>query len=602
MRPLRALVVAVVSIGAGAAHAQQVSSLYFFGDSLTDEGRNGRTAPVIWAEVLRNDLSITSGQNFAIGGATSGNQASAVFGNSGFLGQVNSFVAGGPYTNAGAGVWIGTNDIQLGSIAHVPAATIAATATQNVRTGLTAIGGAGVGTVSLLGVYDLSLTNAYELANAGTPAVRNNAAQASQLYNAQLASLAVPGVKVQYYDIANFINQLQVNARAYGFTQILPLQPGQTCNAVCQQTSIFDDTIHLSSRTQALIGDYVASGNPIYNAAGFTYGAIESNIASSAAAASLAQHLAGAAADQFSGSLVDRLDAIRGLPYLPIGGDGRPSPWTVYAYGGAAGGTFARVGTPASFQGDLDATLTGVTAGVEYRTSPAIRFGAAFNYAHSDVNLENTIGARSRIDSFQGALYASANYPRLFVDGIVAGGSASLDQTRDGIFGSLHASPNAGLFTATGRVGYLVPVGPVRVGPVGGLLYARTSVGGSTETGQAFYAVGYDRATINSFYGQGGAELRLTDPSFLLIDPFVTITYNRQFERGAGSIGSYLAFLPTQTLSGAAYSPNLDFVKVAVGSTFDLGPRWYGTVTVFGLKGQDSLAAGGGNVGLAYRF
>ncbi len=602
MRPLRSLLVAVVFVAAGAAHAQQVTSLYFFGDSLTDEGRNGRTAPVIWAQVLRNDLSITSGQNFAIGGATSGNQASAVFGNSGFLGQVNSFVAGGPYTNAGAGVWIGTNDVQIGAATNVQPSVIAATATQNVRTGLTAIGGAGVQTVSLLGVYDLSLTNSYVAAGVGTPSVRANAAQASQLYNAQLAALSVPGVKVQYYDIANFINQLQVNARAYGFTQILPLQPGQTCNAVCQQTSIFDDTLHLSSKTQALIGNYVASGNPIYNSAGFTYGAIESNLESSAATASLAQHLAVAAADQFSGSLLDRLDAIRGLPYLPIGGDGRPSPWTVYAYGGAAGGTFARVGTPASFQGDLDATLTGVTAGAEYRTSPAVRFGVAFNYAHSDANLESTIGARSRIDSFQGALYASANYPRLFLDGIVAGGSASLDQTRDGVFGTLHASPNAGLFTATGRVGYLVPVGPVRVGPVGGLLYARTSVGGSTETGEAFYAIGYDRETVNSLYGFGGAELRLTNPSFLLIDPFVTITYNHQFERGTGTTGSYLAFLPTQTLSGAAYNPDLDFVKVAVGTTFDLGPHWYGTVTAFGLKGQNSLAAGGGNVGLNYRF
>ena len=61
-------------------------------------------------------------------------------------------------------------------------------------------------------------------------------------------------------------------------------------------------------------------------------------------------------------------------------------------------------------------------------------------------------------------------------------------------------------------------------------------------------------------------------------------------------------FLPTQTLSGAAYAPDLDFVKVAVGSTFELGPHWYGTVTAFGLKGQGNVAAGGGNVGLAYRF
>ena len=83
-----------------------------------------------------------------------------------------------------------------------------------MRTGLTAIAGAGVKTVSLLSVYDLSLTNSYVAAGVGTPSVRANAAEASQLYNSQLASLGVPGVKVQYYDIANFINQLQVNARA----------------------------------------------------------------------------------------------------------------------------------------------------------------------------------------------------------------------------------------------------------------------------------------------------------------------------------------------------------------------------------------------------
>ena len=432
--------------------------------------------------------------------------------------------------------------------------------------------------------------------------MRANAAVASQLYNAQLASLAVPGVAIRYYDIADFIEQLQVNARAYGFTQILPLQPGASCDAICQQTSIFADTIHLTSHTQQLIGDYVASGNPIYNNAGFVYDAIETNIESAAAALSLGQRLAGAEAGRFAGALLDRLDATRGLAYAPVGGEGRPTPWTVYAYGGASGGMLAPVGTPSSLQGDLDTTLAGVTAGAEYRASPAVRFGAAFDYAHVDANLQSTIGATARIDSFQGALYASATFPRLFLDGIVAGGSASLDQTREGIFGSLHAAPNARLFTATGRVGYLLPVGPVKVGPVGGLLYARTTLGGSTENGEAFYAITTEGSTTSSLYGQGGVELRLADPSFLLIDPFVTLTYNRQFDRGFGTVGSALAFLPTQALPGAVLAPSLDFVKLAVGSTVELGPRWYGTVTAFGVKGQASLAAGGGNVGLAYRF
>ena len=73
----RLLLVAVFSV-AKAAHAEVPASLYFFGDSLTDEGRNGPTAPVIWSEVHRNDLSIIKYREFAIGAATSGNQANVV--------------------------------------------------------------------------------------------------------------------------------------------------------------------------------------------------------------------------------------------------------------------------------------------------------------------------------------------------------------------------------------------------------------------------------------------------------------------------------------------------------------------------------------------
>ena len=287
---------------------------------------------------------------------------------------------------------------------------------------------------------------------------------------------------------------------------------------------------------------------------------------------------------------------------MAIGGDGRPTPWTIYAYGGWRSGRLRPCRDTRQLQGDVDATLAGVTAGAEYRAGPAIRFGAAFDYAHSDANLESTIGARAGVDSFQGALYASATYPRLFLDGIVAGGSASLDQTRDGVFGSLHAAPRAGLLTATGRVGYLVPVGPVKLGPVRRpALHAHVD-GRHHGNRTVLLRDRHRRADGEQLYGQGGAEFRLRDPSFLLVDPFVTVTYNHQFDRAPGVIGSYLAFLPTQTLTGTAYAPNLDFVKVAVGSTFELGPRWYGTVTAFGLKGANNLAAGGGNLGLAHRF
>ena len=273
------------------AHALDADSIIFFGDSLTDTGRNGRTAPVIWTEILRTDTSITAGADYAIGGATTSNQPSAAFGDSSYLGQVKGFIASGtPVTaNEAAEIWIGTNNIQIGAAHGVAPTTIASRASADVRAGIAQLAEAGVHRIVLLGVYDLSLTNAFILAGVDTLAVRDAAAAASQLYNAQLAALSVPGTSIQFFDVASFIYHLQSNAAAYGFQRILPLAPGVACDATCQQTSIFDDTIHLSARTQTLIGDYVASGNPIYNGLAFGYGGIVDDLAKSAVSAPIPQ-------------------------------------------------------------------------------------------------------------------------------------------------------------------------------------------------------------------------------------------------------------------------------------------------------------------------
>ncbi len=137
MRPSCALLAVLACLAPAVARASDISSLFFFGDSLTDEGRNGRTAPIIWAGVLRNDLSITSGANYAIGGAITSNQPSASFGDSSYLGQVNSFVASGTPVSPGAtaGIWIGTNNVQLGSIQRVAPTAITTAASRDVQTG-----------------------------------------------------------------------------------------------------------------------------------------------------------------------------------------------------------------------------------------------------------------------------------------------------------------------------------------------------------------------------------------------------------------------------------------------------------------------------------
>lgn len=272
-RAAAALAVLLLAAWARPAPAAEVSSLYFFGDSLTDEGRAGRTAPVIWSQVLRRDLAIAAGGNYAIGGATTHDQPSAAFGDSSFLGQVRALAATAVPPDAEAAIWIGTNDVWIGAARGRAPETVAADAAGAVRAGLEALGRAGVHRAVVLGVYDLSLTNAFAFVGADTPATRAAAAAASRLLNERLRGLAVPGMSIAFFDVARFLDHLRADAAALGFAQVRPLRPGAVCDATCQRTSIFDDTIHLSQRTQTLIGDYVASGSPSFNDAPLDYGA-----------------------------------------------------------------------------------------------------------------------------------------------------------------------------------------------------------------------------------------------------------------------------------------------------------------------------------------
>ncbi len=427
---------------------------------------------------------------------------------------------------------------------------------------------------------------------------------------------------ITFFNIATFINHLQENAAAYGFQQILPLQPGVACNATCQQTSIFTDTIHLTSKTQALIGNYVASGNAIYNEAPLVYGAIADNIANAAAVSSLPSRLASQAAQTFQRSLMDRLDATRDLPFAGLsygsvsyaGGSGvlaersadggpRPtSPWSIYAYATGIAGDIGRTGAASNTQGNLDSALGGVTAGAEYRPAAPLRFGAAASVAHVDSNLRDTVGVSEQLDTYQGALYASYATPRFFADAVATGGGANLVQTRYGTFGQIASSPKGEVATAGARVGYLVPAGPVRVGPVGGAFFGYTSIDARSEGGDLVYTVATAHQNLYAAYGSAGVEARLTDPLAGWFTPFVAVTYDRQFITRAQPIASTLADLSLQQLPTTFVTAGVDAVRVAFGSSFTLGPNWYGTLTAFASHGQGEVVVGGGNIGVGYRF
>ncbi len=596
--PLRKVLALLgIACWTAAARADDVSSLFFFGDSLTDQGRNGFSAPVLWSGVLRGDLGVTSGANYAIGGATSGNQASAVFGNSGYLGQVNTFLTSGAAVPPGteAGVWIGTNDISIGTVQGLTPAQVASATTGNVLTGLGSLAGAGIHQVVLLGVYDLSLTNAYD-PKVDAPAVRSRAAAASSLYNSQLAAARVPGVTITYFDTAKFIAHLQANAAAYGFQQILPLQVGASCDAACQQSSIFDGPLHLSAKAQTLLGDYVATGNPVYNADPLTYGALESDIESAAAYAPLPAELARTATETFTRSVLDRFDALRDARH---GASPSASPWSVFSYGDVTGGALAN--TPAAVTLDTGYVSAGATVGTEYRLSSDLLVGGAFNYTHVFPGSGAGLTTGTGLDGFQGAAFTSLSRPDWFADGVVAGGAEQISQHRSGTFGTIGASPLGTTVGVAGQGGYLLGLGPVRVGPLLGFSFSHVSIGSFAEQGGSLGAVLYPGQSSDSVIGSAGLELRGPWAASGFVQPFLTVAYDHEF-LGVQTIRSSLASVPTQALPIASVNPGVDAVRTAAGLSFAPAPGWEASVTAFGLLGHQDVTAYGGTAGATYRF
>lgn len=597
---------ATFSVGgqyAHAASAYDLTTLVFFGDSLTDEGRGGRTAPVMWPGVLRTDISVTQGVNYAIGGAITSNQPSAVFGDSSFLGQVSSFVAAGGATDpkTGAGVWIGTNNIWLGASRGQPAATVASAAAADVSSGLATLKSAGVSRIILLGVYDLSLTNAYKLAGTDTPTVRASAAVSSAAYNTLLQQVTVPGVQITYFNIATYLNYLQTNASLFGLTRVLPLQPGQTCDSTCQQTSVFADTIHLTSRAQQLIGDYVATGNPTYNTSNFTYGAIAANVQSGSVSSAMPTYLGRIAASALAEQTFTRLDAIRhnGRELLaPVGGSGAPTgPWSVFASAEAEASNLTKAGLPI----DVGQALGGVTAGLDFAGFDGAHLGGLLNYTHGEADLSASLGSDTTLDAFHSAFYGQMVGREGFIRGVAGIGYDAVSQQRTGSFGQVSASPTGFSTLAAAEAGRLFEFGPLAVGPTTGLSYVSSSFGGYAESGPALSRLVVGRQSAQSLIGSIGWLAEPARGTGWVVDPSIAVTYEQAFIRDTGAIPVAYAYLPTQTLPASTIADQNAFRAKVAASYHPTRDIWM-SFNAFGRVTTAGSTSAGLDLQVDYRF
>jgi outer membrane autotransporter protein len=487
------------------ASAQRVHRIVAFGDSYADNGNlfeiiGFNPSPLVYptgrfsggtnyVDTLSQILNAPV-DNFAIGGANTDNTNVNGPGIPGFVTEWNAYLAGGggPFPTV-SGTFnpddlltfsIGGNDARFyqrngGTLAGAP--TAAAGSVAFAKAGLDALVGAGAQNISFLAGNTAILPEI-----AGDPnaqAVRN---AFSTTFNTQiqpvLAGYAANGVTVHYLDLTLIGERIAANPAAYGLQSAGACAPAAQCVADSNFTNQFlfyVDQLHLTSAGFAIVGKYIATQ---------LEGPLTLQAPSDAALDT---------ARQFGRTLSLRGDTM-----------GHTAAPGIHAF--LIGDTFSRDVPTSNTNDSFDVDGVGVTAGLEMGIGAGVA-GVAANYTRPRVRFGND-AFRDNGRSYQVGAYAATALGPVFAQGHIGYGSDKHRLSRTGVIDNMTATPDGSHVLAGAKAGYLMPMGPISIGPVVALDYAKASVDAYTEAGDPALTLNVSKQTFKALTGNVGLELR----------------------------------------------------------------------------------------------
>lgn len=573
-RALLAATAAAAVTVATPASAQRVDRIVTFGDSYADDGnlfeltglnpltfqngiyRTGRfSGGTNYVDTLAFLLNVPV-ENFAIGGASAVRGAPATqfdlqlqvdnFLNVGP--QASAFPNGLPTFNKGdlVTVSIGGNDARYFQRGEYGSLTVT-DAINAARTQLDRLVGAGAPTISFLAGNTALLPEV--ATNPAAQAVRNTF---STTYNAALqnilAGYANQGVIVHYLDLTKVLERVQANGAAYGLPNGVTCAP-TTANVAtgCSGYLFYVDALHLSSDGFRVVGQYVQRQLQAPLNIGAT------------------SDMALDGARQFGRTLNSRMDL----------GSPRDGEVLEGARLFAVGDTFSRDVGMSDVTDPFDMDAVGATGGVEFGFGGNGLVGIAGNYSRSRAKFGNG-SANVKGRTVQVGAYAAYALGPAFVQAHAGAGRSDYDIRRAAVIDSLEASPEGSHVIAGAKAGFLAPVAGFRVGPVAALDYARASVDGYTESGDAALALNVGKQRYSALVGGVGLELR------------------GDVNAGGSALRPFASAMLEKDLKGD--SRTLVFSQTAspvIVNRFDLGERDTGVYTRF---------AGGASAALGQRL
>lgn len=273
------------------------STIYAFGDSLTDAGNvslaTAGLVPVsppyagrefsngpVWVQDLAQKIglpppqpSLAGGTDFAYGGAQTGQTPNHALNPTDFLSQIGQFntQVSSPQPNALYAVWIGSNDVldiaNNGALSTPQQQADVQAAVNNETAGIQALAARGAKDFLVLNVPDLGKAPAER----GNPAEAQAASSLSTLYDNELAT-AIHGLeasgqlKVDLVDTSALLAQAVSNPGAFGFSNVT--DPAWTGNlssshsgnlAPDASSHLFFDGLHPTAAAHALLATDIAS-------------------------------------------------------------------------------------------------------------------------------------------------------------------------------------------------------------------------------------------------------------------------------------------------------------------------------------------------------
>ena len=586
MRISKGLFYAALSLGALAAatpaSAQRVDRIVAFGDSYADDGNlfellgiprpavypNGRFSNGInFVDEMGRLLSVPI-DNFAIGGAFTGNGNINGPGIAGFVTEYNSFLAGGgpaafPRVSGTFDaddlvvVSIGGNDARAyerslglnpsdaqiaGLIAGIPPQASARVA--EATAGLGALVNAGARNITFLAGDVGRLPEV-----AGLPVAAVGSAYASAFNNGMQASLATfanQGVIVNYLDLNAIGDVVEGNLAAFNLISAgaCPIACVTTNPTLLDRYLFYVDQVHLTSAGFAIVGRYAVAqlDAPLHLEAQADVGL--------------------QVASTFGSAMQSRLD-LSGARFGTAANQGL----NFYISGNTTG--VDRDPTATSHGYKLDAS--GASFGGEYEMGGAI-VGAAVNYSQGEADMSTgTAGVEST--AWQAGIYAGWSGGGAFVQGYAGYGWVDYDMNRPAVIDQTGASTDGSVMTAGAQAGYLIGAGPMRVGPVIGLRYAKAELDAFTENGDPALTLNVDDQELDSLIGSAGVEARWnTDVGGLSVQPFAAVAVEKELAGDARTIRYALTTAPGIVNQWQAPArPDDSYARLGGGINFSLG-------------------------------